>query len=67
MNDEFEVKSPNPLSPKVSVPLILGIIALAAQTAATQTWDETNWAGSALIVLYAVVGYIVKDPLRQVD
>ncbi len=52
------------ISPKVSLPFIFGVVALVAETAATQTWDETNWIGSALVVLYAVSGYLVKDPAR---
>jgi len=58
-------KSVNPVSPKVSVPFILGIVALAAETATTLTWDETNWIGSAIIVLYALSGYLVNDPDRN--
>ena len=61
LNDNPTAKA---ISPKVSFPLIAGVVSLIAETAVTQNWDETNWLGSGLVVLYAVVGYLVNDPAR---
>lgn len=55
----------NPISPKVSWPFVAGALILAIETAVTQSWDEANWVGSALIVVYALLGYFVTDPLRK--
>lgn len=55
------------ISPKVSVPFILGVLAVAIEAAATQSWDEVSWLGSVMVVLYAVTGYLVNDPARQTE
>jgi ABC-type spermidine/putrescine transport system permease subunit II len=62
-----EKYSERAISPKVTLPVILQFIALAATTASTLSWDETQWVQSALIVLTAVAGYWIKDPQRGVE
>lgn len=56
--------SNNPISPKVYVPWLVGLVILVVQLAATGDWGAGEWYNSVFLVLQGVVGYWTKDPLR---
>lgn len=52
------------VSPKVSVPFVIGLVLVILQAIATNSWNAGEWYTSVSVVLLAIVGYLKTDPAR---
>ena len=67
MGSHKNLNAGNPVSPKVTWPVILLAVSQAVEVAASQDWSQENTYAAILTVVYALVGYFVSDPLRETN
>ncbi len=68
MSEVTEVGNPaNPVSPKVTIPFVVGLVVLVAQLVVTGDWSTGETFNTVVVLLEAVTGYLKTDPRRVVD
>lgn len=65
MSPEPEFQADNPVSPKITVVFIVGLLATILQVAVTQEWNAGEWFTSVGTLLQVAAGYFKTDPLRE--